>query len=405
MNTSRRTSSIQAFDLRIVRRSGRSSTQRIGHPGETPEEDKPNKPGTTLFRLAASHSRSARVLREVMIWKKSIAAFSFAVLFCAAGLSQESRQTRELRQTIRVESNLVVLTVTVKDSNGRLVSGLVKEDFHVFDDETEQNVLSFADESLPLSLLVLVDDDLKWKEGTQMARSVGSVIGDIAEQDEAVVCRFDMLFYPGEEFTDDSLKLIAALKSAQAQAQPSHPYVPQPLITDPVSTTGPPRPAAPTHAGSRPTKALDDALYSSAQLLQQRPTDRRRIILILTDGWNEPKLNHHSHEAVRDVLLQNNISVYALVANSGKSKRKFSELTDYTSTTGGGIFYGTSTYVMELTLTRMTEQARHDYTLAYSPGGNDHSQEFHTLRVTATPGTSATTRLGYRSAGAQTPNP
>jgi hypothetical protein len=96
--------------------------------------------------------------------------------------------------TNTVESNLVVLTVTVKDDRGKLVSGLLKDDFHVFDDEVEQSILSFTDESLPLSLLILVDDDLKWKEGTQMARSVRSIIGDIADQDEAMVCRFDMLF-------------------------------------------------------------------------------------------------------------------------------------------------------------------------------------------------------------------
>jgi VWFA-related protein len=340
-----------------------------------------------------------------MTWKRSIAAFLVTNVSCCAGFSQESKQTRELRQKIRIESNIVVLTVTVKDGSGRLVPGLVKEDFHVFDDDVEQNILSFTDESLPLSLLILVDNDLKWKEGTQMARSVGSIIGDIAEQDEALVCRFDMLFDPGDGFTSDSLKLIAALKSAQSEAQPSRTYVPQPLITDPVSTTGPPSLAAPIYAGSRPSKALDDALYSSAQLLQQRPSDRRRIILILTDGLNEPKLNHYSHEAVRDILLQGNISVYALVAGSGKSKRKSLDLTDYTSTTGGGIFCATSTYTMELTLTRMTEQARHDYTLTYSPAGHDHSEQFHRLRVTATPGYRATTRMGYRTTGSGAPNP
>jgi VWFA-related protein len=330
-----------------------------------------------------------------MVWKRTISAFVITNLVCCTGVSQESKQTRELRQKIRVESNLVVLTVTVKDNRGRLVSGLLEGDFHVFDDEVEQHILSFTDESLPLSLLILVDDDLKWKEGTQMARSVRSIIGDIADQDEAIVCRFDMLFYPGEEFTSDSMKLMAALKSAQSAAQPSPPYIPQPLVTDPISTTGPPPVAAPVYAGSRPSKALEDALYSSAQLLQQRPSDRRRIILILTDALDEPKLNHHSHDAVRDLLLQNNISVYALVPGSGKSSRKFSNLTDYSSKTGGGIFYATSTYTMELTLTRMTEQARHDYTVAYAPSSNNRSTSFHTLRVTAGPEYKATTRSGY----------
>jgi len=340
-----------------------------------------------------------------MPWNRSIAILLITNLFSCAGFSQESKQTRELRQKIRIESNIVVMTVTVKDGTGRLVSGLVKEDFHVFDDDVEQNILSFTDESLPLSLLILVDDDLKSKEGTQMAKSLRSIIGDIADQDEALVCRFDMLFYPGDEFASDPPKLIAALKSAQSAAQPSRPYVPPPMITDPVSTTGPPSVAAPIYAGSRPSKALDDALYSSGQLLQQRPSDRRRIILILTDGLNEPKLNHHSHEAVRDFLLQGNISVYALVSGSGKSKRKFIDLTDYTTTTGGGIFYATSTHTVELTLTRMTEQARHDYTLAYAPAGNNHFQKFHTLRVTASPGYSAATRSGYYTMGLDAPNP
>jgi hypothetical protein len=130
----------------------------------------------------ASHSRSSRTSGEYMAWNKTISTFVITSLVCCTGLSQESKQTRELRQKIRVESNLVVLTVTVKDDRGRLVSGLLMDDFHVFDDEVEQSILSFTDESLPL---ILVDDDLKWKEGTQMARSVRSIIGDIADQDEA----------------------------------------------------------------------------------------------------------------------------------------------------------------------------------------------------------------------------
>jgi hypothetical protein len=58
---------------------------------------------------------------------------------------------------------------------------------------------------------------------------------------------------------------------------------------------------------------------------------------------------------------------------------------------------------MELTLTRMTEQARHDYTLVYAPTGNNPSSKFHTLRVTASPSYNATTRSGYYTT--DTPNP
>ena len=176
---------------------------------------------------------------ETMAWKKAAFTFVGTTLVCCGALSQESRQTRELQQKIRVESDLVVLTVTVKDDQGKLVSGLVKDDFHVFDDGVEQTVLSFTDESLPLSLLILVDDDMRWKDGNALARSVRSVIGDIADQDEAMVCRYDVLFYRGDEFTNDSTKLMADLKSAQSKALPSRPYVPGTVMTDSSTTAGP----------------------------------------------------------------------------------------------------------------------------------------------------------------------
>ncbi len=126
---------------------------------------------------------------------------------------------------------------------------------------------------------------------------------------------------------------------------------------------------------------------------------------MFTDGGNEPKLNHHSHEAVRDLLLQDNISLYALVSGASKSKRRYFNLTDYTSRTGGGISYAKSTYIAELTLTRMTEQARHDYTLVYAPSDNSPSSKFHALKVSAGASYSATTRSGYTTTSTETPNP
>jgi hypothetical protein len=124
---------------------------------------------------------------------------------------------------------------------------------------------------------------------------------------------------------------------------------------------------------------------------------------MISEGRNEPKLNHHSHEAVLDLLLQNNVSVYTLATGSEKSKHKFSNLADYSSKTGGGIFYATTTYTMEILYSRMTEQARHDYTLVYAPSGNDKSTSFHTLRVTTRPSYTAATRSGYYTTAPDTP--
>lgn len=58
---------------------------------------------------------------------------------------------------------------------------------------------------------------------------------------------------------DPTGHLISELKDTATVAQPSPPYIPPPVHTDPLSTTSPPLPVAPTYAGCGPSKALEDA--------------------------------------------------------------------------------------------------------------------------------------------------
>lgn len=312
------------------------------------------------------------------------------------------RQTQNAQERIRVRSDLVVLAVTVRDGNGNLVSGLEQEDFKVLDDGVEQKIVAFAAEGLPMSLVILVDEDMKWKEGTQMTKSLRAIAGGLSATDEAMVCRYDMLFYPGQAFMNVTGDLMDELKATEKAAQPSPAYIPQPTITDRSTTTGPPPIPAPAYAGSRPSKAMDDALYSAGELLKNRPGDRRRVILIVSDGGNEPKLNHHKQDQVMELLLKGNISVYSLAAGTGPAK-KFSALAEYARTTGGDIFYATKSGEMEDLYPRIMEQARHDYTIAYAPAGNHTGASFHPVEVAAPAGMTASTRKGYYSGDAGTP--
>jgi VWFA-related protein len=304
-------------------------------------------------------------------------------------------QSQDSRERIRVRTDLVVLSVTVRDRSGSLVSGLAQEDFHVFDDSIEQEIVGFSAEGLPLSLVILVDNDMNWKDGTEMTKSLGAVAGGLSAADEVMVCRYDMLFYPGEKFTSVSGNLIEALKATQSAATPLPQYIPQPLVTDKISTSGPPATSAPTYAGHRPSKAMDDALYSAAALLQGRGGDRRRVILLVSDGANEPKLNHQTHDEVLEFLLKRNVSVYSLAVGAEGPKRKSSDLADYAASTGGAIFYATKSGTMEELYSRITEQARHDYTITYTPAGNVKNTNFHVVKVTAASGLTTSTRSGY----------
>jgi len=303
----------------------------------------------------------------------------------------------DLRQIIRVQSDLVVLSVTVRDRNGNLVSGLKREDFHISDRGVQQRVTAFTDEGLPLSLVILVDSDTKWKAGTSMTRSLGAIAGSLSVADEAIVCRYDMLFYPGEKFTSVSDDLLSELRARQASVAPPPPYVPEPLITDTESTNGPPPLAAPTYAGGRTSKAMDDALFSAARLLHGRDVDRRKIILVVSDGRNEPKLNHHTHDEVVELLLRENVSVYSLAIGADGPRHQFSMLADYARATGGDIAYAKKSNTMENLYPKFTEQARHDYTIAYVPTRNTNDSDFHEVEVavSAPSGLTASTRKGY----------
>jgi VWFA-related protein len=306
-----------------------------------------------------------------------------------------AQQQQQGQARVRVNSDLVTLSVTVRDRDGNLVGNIERERFRLFDDGVEQKITVFAEESLPLSLVILVDNDLNGKEGVQMVQSLRALLGGVSLQDQAMVCRFDMLFYPGEGFTSDLDKLMTDVKKAQGEIKPTPKYIPEPVVCG-NSTTGSPCVPAPTYAGSRPSKALDDAVFSAAELLQNGAADRRRIILVISDGANEPKLNKHDYESVKERLLFENVSVFSLAAGSDSDKRKFSRMEGYSHVSGGDIYFAAKSRAMEQIYSRITEQARHQYTLAYVPTGNNLGSNYHRMELHVEgEGLTVQTREGY----------
>jgi VWFA-related protein len=311
--------------------------------------------------------------------------------------AQLTTQQSKARTKISVNSELVVLPVSVKDRSGNLVPDLQREEFRIFGDNVEQSIDVFTAEAFPLSLVVLIDDDLKSEDAAQMAPTLRAITAGISSSDEALICRFDLSFYPGDGFTGDLSKLWADLKDAQEHSGPSTsgpvPFV-TPPSTHPLGVGEPPQ-AAPTNLGSRPTKALDDAVHSAAELLHDRGASRRKIILLISDGLNGPQFNRHTYPDTVEALLHDNISVYSLAVGHSR-KRRFSRLVNYSSDSGGDIYYAVQSAAMEKLYSRITEEARHEYTLAYVPRGNNHNVNYHKVEVRTTrEGVTIKTRQGY----------
>ena len=360
-----------------------------------------------MFKRLAILFSVAVLAREQ--WGRTTAQFAAAPALrgMQQALTVNAAQSQpDARTKIRVTSDLVILPVTVKDEVGNLVPGLQRSDFRVTDDGVEQSISVFTAESFPLSLVVLVDDDLEASVAEQMVKSLPAVVGGFGPEDEAMVCRFDLLFYPGSQFTHDLDTFRRELEEARRHSGPST-SGPVPFVTPPSSHplgVGEPPQAAPTNLGHAPTKALDDAVHAAAQLLHDRGVDRRKVVLVISDGENGKQFNKHSYDDTLGALLGANVSVFSLAVGGLTYRRRFSRLARYANDSGGDIYYAVKSGAMERLYSRITEQARHEYTLAYVPTGNNKRSEYHAVDVrVARPGLSVKTRRGYSTSPANSP--
>ena len=87
--------------------------------------------------------------------RRSVIAAAIVAAFAVTTTGQESQDPQVFRFRTGVE--LINVTATVTDANGRFVSGLRKEDFRLFEDGQEQEITHFNSERVPVSLGLVVD--------------------------------------------------------------------------------------------------------------------------------------------------------------------------------------------------------------------------------------------------------
>ena len=194
-----------------------------------------------------------------------------------------SPQHTGVQTRIRIPVDQVIVPVTVKDVGGRLVPDLRRDEFRIFEDNIEQKIASFRADVVPISMVVLIDNDLKSKDAKQVGDSLRAIVAGLSLNDEAWVCRFDQFFHPGQGFISDQDKLLTELKRThldeETSAGPSSPAINNGPSINGHSAMG----DAPNIAGGlanikgQPTKALDDAVYAAVQLLKRRGVDLIKV--------------------------------------------------------------------------------------------------------------------------------
>ena len=315
-----------------------------------------------------------------MVCPRKILALAVAASLAmpVATLAQEDPRAR-----IRTTVELVVVPVTVKDRQGKLVADIRREEFRILEDNVEQQIALFSLDPFPLSAVVLLDNALRMKTAEQVQSSLRAIAGGFSEFDEVAACRFDVVVEHLADFTSDNDKLLTQLKQLDLEktfpGQGSGPMTAGPRIN-----AGAGNPGSPSRAqvilGGRDTKNIDDAIFAAAEMLRGRERGRRKIIYLISDGLNS-RNNTNSFSDTLKLLLSADISVYAIGVGDAALNRGTGVLSKYARATGGDVFYATGRAELESLYAQVTEQARNQYTLAYVPQKTDRTLEYHTIEV------------------------
>jgi VWFA-related protein len=315
-----------------------------------------------------------------------------------------SLQSQDPRARIRTTVSEVIVPVTVKNGAGELVTDLQQRDFRIFEDGVEQRISSFSMDAFPLSAAVLIDDDLKRSTADRVQKTLETLAAGFAPADEVSLWRFDEVpeLMSDSGFIAENDALLTQLKRIDLSS--SFPGVGSaPMTNGPrVNTQAPTGPLARSSMsiGHPNNKHINDAIYAAGEQLRDRPRERRKIIFLISDGQNA-KNNTHSYDETLKLLLSADISVYAVGVGEANLNRGITFLGNnilakYAHSTGGDIFYGSSREDLEGLYPRVSEQARNQYTLAYSAAKTDHTQPYHTIEVRVErPGLSMLARDGY----------
>jgi len=294
--------------------------------------------------------------------------------------------------------------VTVKDRQGQLVGDLTKDQFRIFVDGVEQKIATFSSDPVPLSAVVLLDNDLSGKVTPHVQNSLTTISAGFGPSDEVALLTFDQFPRTVSDFSFNNDLLYTKLKRLELGTHNDQ------VVSDP-TTAGPlingqPAPSSTgmaSHGSQRYKKvnALDDAVFAAGEMLKSRGRDRRKIVFIISDGNNAGRNNHTFDQALH-LLLESDISVYSIsvvrTVPVGKSilQRGQSHLEQFAGNTGGDTFYGSNEDDLSRLYSDLTEQARNQYTLTFAPDDVPQGHDYHEIEVRVRrPDLSIDTRRGY----------
>lgn len=300
-----------------------------------------------------------------MLWRASLAAVAVAV---AAGLgpavAAQAPAPPAEQPVFRAGSRIEVpIYATVLDGQGRLVTGLQQNDFTVLDNGRPVELTTFSNAPQPFTAVVMLDTSASMTNNLEFLKlAAEQFLIRLLPTDAAQVGAFNDKIQLSGRFTNDRDALIAALDELQF---------------------------------GNPTR-LNDAIDASLDALSR--AEGRRVILLFSDG--EDTASRIGFGEVLERARDDEVMVYSIGLESEYMQgtrmvrsRPSRDLRRIAEETGGGYFELKRTAELAPTFTRVAQELRAQYLLAFAPATLDG--KVHRLEVRVRPGLTVRARRSY----------
>lgn len=270
---------------------------------------------------------------------------------------------------IRVNTDLVVLNVSVIDQAGQYVKKLKASDFKIYEDgvEVKPNMISsFSLQEAPYAAVVLLDSSGSMEARFSLARSAAiRFLDGLRPEDVAAVYRFDSKVERVQEFSGG-------------------------------------RDLAPTAYAIRAKgmTTLHDAIVEASKTLADR-TENRKAIVVLSDGVDT--YSKASSDKAIESALAIGATIFAVDMSSletpGYQKRQSAaSLKAFAEKTGGRFISTPGGPALRDAFTGIANELGQQYTIAYRPTDQKRDGKWRELEVkVARPDVTVRTRKGYRA--------
>jgi len=255
---------------------------------------------------------------------------------------------------IRMDVDLVLVPVTITDPMNRLVTGLEKNDFQVYENNGEQSITSFACEDAPVSIGIIFD--LSGSMSSKLVRAKEAILQFIKTanpQDEFFVIGFN----DRPELIEDFTSSVEDIQARLATVQSGH------------------------------RTALLDAIYYGVAKMKDAHHERKALLVVSDGGDNRSR---YTEGEVRAQVRESDVEIYSIgifdpYAPTPEERTGPQLLEDLSDSTGGRMFRVDDVDEMSDIAEKISTELRNQYVIGYRPTDLNRDGKWRKVKVKVNP--------------------